>query len=102
MRFMVDGVELTTKRLPFEGEGAGHILQILVPHSSNRVSRIWDLLLLVITPDRFQGVMTKEWIKEYSENRDEGDNSEIRIIHGLELRVVDELRMHGLGVKQVD
>lgn len=103
-----DGCEIEIKRLQFEPVGeAGHVLQILIPHKEKEVLSQLHYVFVEIFHTRFSGVMDREWIAENekkqwtpSEGGLEKENSEIRILEGLELEVFDVLRARGFFLKQ--
>jgi hypothetical protein len=94
MKLLIDDHIVLLTRLPF---GNGHILQVLVPSKGDlSVHRALVGALRARRPSG--GVMDVEVFQPH-ERRD--GQSEIRVLEGLELEIIDLCRMLGYGFEQI-
>lgn len=96
MKLSVHGVVTYLARLPYPD--GGHILQVIftTPHEVNGLHQRLVEALNQLRNHR-GGVMHVEKFEPHENRHHE---SEIRVLEGLELEVIDLLRMLGYGVEQ--
>jgi hypothetical protein len=95
MKFLINGIVTNMNRIPFTD--GGYFLQILL--TSSEVEGLHRRLVEALKQRRRDGgVMGVEKFKPH-ENR--AGMSEIRVLGGLELEVIDHCRLLGYGVEQM-
>ena len=93
MRVNINGTSVVLRRLEYDGEGAGHILQFLLEHKGTGTDIVLKTMEKVLK-SRFDGVMSD------FEPNDDG-NVELRVLQGFEFPALLTLQAHGLHVDQI-
>ncbi len=99
MKLSIDGVETYLKRIPIPGNDVDHILQVQLLNSHD-VDGLHERIVKALKQRRENdgGVMD---VTRFEGHENRPGESEIRILGGLELEVVDLARLLGYGVEQV-
>jgi len=99
MKLSIDGVETWLKRIPIPGDSVDHILQVQLLNSHD-VDGLHGRLVEALKQRRKHGDGVMH-VEKFERHENRPGESEIRILGGLELEVIDLARLLGYGVEQV-
>jgi len=99
MKFVIGKIDVGFYRLSYANQ-ADYTLSILIACKNDKVPALFQQLVTILCAGGFEAVIEKKEITRDDSVMTDGF-VQIRLLNALELAVIDVMRSHGIGIRQI-